>query len=133
MVDDNVGITFRPTDDSLLDSTYVVFDFETTGFNAAGGDQIIEVGAVMLKNGEIIDRFEELIDPMRKLPEKITEITGITDEMLKGKDSEEMVIKRFKEWFKDYPLVAHNAKFDMSFLDMAYKKYNLGEVKKHCN
>lgn len=129
MVDDNVGITFRPTDDSLLDSTYVVFDFETTGFNAAGGDQIIEVGAVMLKNGEIIDRFEELIDPMRKLPEKITEITGITDEMLKGKDSEEMVIKRFKEWFKDYPLVAHNAKFDMSFLDMAYKKYNLGEVK----
>ena len=129
MVDDNIGITFRPSNQSLIDTTFVVFDFETTGFNAAGGDQIIEVGAVMLKDGNIIDRFSELIDPMRPLPEKITEITGINDEMLKGKDSEETVIKRFVEWYKSYPLVAHNAKFDMSFLDMAFKKYNLGEVK----
>ncbi|MDD2377405.1 MAG: PolC-type DNA polymerase III [Bacilli bacterium] len=127
MVDDEVNIIIRPNETNLLDNTYVVFDFETTGFNAGGGDQIIEVGAVKLLNGEIIDKFSELIDPKRLLPNKITELTGITDEMLKGKPSEEEVIKRFIDWFEDYPVVAHNAKFDVSFLEMAYQKYNLGE------
>lgn len=129
MIDDSVDIVLRPNDTVMLDNTYVVFDFETTGFNAGGGDQIIEVGAVLLKNGEILDKFSELINPKRKLPEKITEITGITDLMLESKDDEETVIRRFKDWFKDYPMVAHNAKFDMSFLEMAYKKYNLGVYK----
>ena len=129
MIDDTVDIVIRGNDTVLLDNTYVVFDFETTGFNAGGGDQIIEVGAVMLKDGAIVDRFSELIKPNRPLKSKITEITGITDAMLEGKDSEEEVIKRFIEWFKDYPMVAHNAKFDVSFLEMAYKKYNLGEFK----
>ncbi len=129
MIDDAVDIVIRPNSTILLDNTYVVFDFETTGFNAGGGDQIIEVGAVLLHNGEIIDRFSELIDPKRPLPAKIIEVTSITDEMLVGKDSEEEVIKRFIAWFKDYPMVAHNAKFDMSFLEMAYKKYNLGTIK----
>lgn len=127
MVDDVVNIALRPNDSKLLKNTYVVFDFETTGFNAGGGDSIIEVGAVKICNGEIIDRFDELIDPGRKLPAKITEITNITDEMLQGKPNEEEVIKQFKDWFEDLPMVAHNAKFDVSFLEMAYKKYNLGE------
>ena len=83
---------------------------------------------VKILNGEIIDRFDELINPGRKLPAKITELTNITDEMLKGKETEEKVIKRFKEWYGDLPLVAHNAKFDTSFLSMAYKKYDLGEL-----
>jgi DNA polymerase III subunit alpha, Gram-positive type len=126
MIDDAIDIVLRGNDTVMLDNTYVVFDFETTGFNAGGGDQIIEVGAVLLKDGQIIDKFSELIDPKRKLPTKITEITGITDSMLKGKDDEETVIKRFLEWYKDYPMVAHNAKFDVSFLEMCYKKYNLG-------
>ena len=65
---DEVDIVLRGNDTKLLDNTYVVFDFETTGFNAAGGDSIIEVGAVKLLNGEIIDKFSELIDPKRKLP-----------------------------------------------------------------
>ncbi len=127
MIDDRVDIVLRPTDADLLDSTYVVFDLETTGFNAAGLDSIIEIGAVKIKNGEIIDRFDELIDPERKLPAKITELTNITDAMLKGKDKEDVVVKRFIKWYKDLPMVAHNAKFDVSFLVMAYKKYNLGE------
>ncbi len=127
LIDDTVDIVLRPTEEDLMQSTYVVFDFETTGFNAGGADSIIEVGAVKICNGEIIDRFSELIDPGRKLPQKITEITNITDEMLQGKDNEETVIKRFVEWFNDLPMVAHNAKFDVSFLKMAYKKYDLGE------
>lgn len=126
MVDDDIKIVIRPTEAKLMDETYVVFDFETTGFNAGGGDQIIEIGAVKLYNGEIVDRFSELINPGRKLPSKITEITHITDEMLEGKDTEENAMKRFKDWFSDLPMVAHNAKFDVSFLEMAYQKYDLG-------
>ncbi len=127
MVDDTVNIVTRPIDAPLESSTYCVFDLETTGFNAGGNDSIIEIGAVLIKNGEIIDRFDELIDPKRPLPYKIIEVTNITDDMLKGKDNEENVVKRFLEWAKDYPMVAHNAKFDTSFIEMCYKKYNLGE------
>ena len=127
MIDDSVIIVSRPNDTNLMDNTYVVFDTETTGFNAAGGDQMIEIGAVKIHNGEIIDRFDELINPNRPLPQKITDLTLITDEMLKDKDTEENVTKRFIDWVKDAPMVAHNAKFDISFLEMAYEKYGLGE------
>ncbi len=131
MVDDNVDIVVRPTDDDLIDTTYVVFDLETTGFNAGGADSIIEIGAVKIKNGEILETFDELIDPKRKLPQKIIDLTNITDEMLEGKDDEETVVKRFIDWIggENVPMVAHNAKFDVSFIEMAYKKYNLGEFK----
>ena len=129
MIDDSVNIVLRPTDKVMLDETYVVFDFETTGFNAGGEDSIIEIGAVKIKDGMIIDRYDELINPGRSLPSKIVELTNITDEMLKDKENEENAVKRFIEWFGDCPMVAHNAKFDVSFLEMAYKKYALGEFK----
>jgi len=128
MVDDTVRIVTRPIDLDLQEGTFCVFDVETTGFNAGGADSIIEIGAVLIKNGEIIDRFDELINPGRPLPYKIIELTNITDDMLRDKDDEATVVARFKEWIKDYPLVAHNAKFDTAFLGMAYKKYNLGEL-----
>ena len=126
MIDDKVNIVTRPKDINMLDEEYVVFDFETTGFNAGGQDQIIEIGAVKLKNGEILERYDELINPGRPLPEKITAITNITDEMLKGKRTEEEAIKDFIKWFGNDTMVAHNAKFDVSFLEMCYKKYDLG-------
>ena len=127
LIDDSVNIVLRPSDLKLLETTYVVFDLETTGFNAGGADSIIEIGAVKINNGEIIDRFDELINPGRKLPAKITELTNITDEMLEGKDNEENTVKKFKEWVGNLPMVAHNAKFDVSFIVMAHSKYNLGE------
>ena len=126
LIDDSINIVLRPSDIKLLETTYVVFDLETTGFNAGGTDSIIEIGAVKINNGEIIDRFDELINPGRKLPAKIIELTNITDEMLEGKDNEENAVKRFKEWTGDLPMVAHNAKFDVSFIVMAHSKYNLG-------
>ena len=126
LVDDELRIVVRPTDGSLADSTYVVFDTETTGFNAAGGDQMIEIGAVKLKDGEIIDRFDEFINPGRKLPKKIVDLTCITDEMLADADTEENVTKRFLDWAGNDPMVAHNAKFDISFMEMSMKKYDLG-------
>ncbi len=129
MIDDDVDIVIRPTDKVMLDETFVVFDFETTGFNAGGTDSIIEIGAVKIKNGEILEKYDELINPGRALPTRITEVTNITDEMLKDKDNEENAVKRFIKWFGNCPMVAHNAKFDVSFLEMAYKKYGLGEFK----
>ena len=126
LIDDTVNIVVRPNNGVMLDQTYVVFDFETTGFNAGGADSIIEIGAVKIKDGEILERYDELINPGRPLPQKIIDITNITDAMLEGKDNEENAVKRFIEWFGDCPMVAHNAKFDVSFLEMAYKKYNLG-------
>ncbi|MBR2840258.1 MAG: PolC-type DNA polymerase III [Bacilli bacterium] len=127
LIDDSVDIVLRAKEEDLLKTTYVVFDLETTGFNAAGADSIIEIGAVKICNGEIIDRFDELIDPKRKLPKKITELTSITDDMLKGKPDEEASVKKFKKWTGNLPMVAHNAKFDVSFIKMAHSKYNLGE------
>ena len=126
LIDDTVNIVVRPNKEVMLDQTYVVFDFETTGFNAGGADSIIEIGAVKIKNGEILEKYDELINPGRPLPQKIIDVTNITDDMLEGKDNEENAVKRFIAWFGDCPMVAHNAKFDVSFLEMAYKKYNLG-------
>lgn len=126
LVDDTVNIVVRPSDLELKDSTYVVFDTETTGFNAGGGDQMIEIGAVKICEGNIVDRFDELIDPKRPIPKKITDLTCITDDMVKGKDDEETVTKKFLEWAGDLPMVAHNAKFDISFIEMSMRKYNLG-------
>lgn len=113
---------------SLHEETYIVFDLETTGLKANEGDSIIEIGAVKISDGKIIDRFDELIDPGKPLDSKITEITSITDEMLKGKPKEKETVIKFMNWCKELPLVAHNARFDLSFLEMAYLKYGLGRI-----
>ena len=127
LVDDNVSIVKRPDNTVLLDNTYVVFDLETTGFNAASGDSIIEIGAVKIKNGEILEKYDRLINPGHSIPNRITLVTSINDDMVKDCPNEEETIKDFIEWVKDLPMVAHNAKFDTSFIEMCYKKYNLGE------
>ena len=113
----------------LSEDTYIVFDLETTGLKANEGDSIIEIGAVKIENGKIVDRFDELINPGRLLDPKISEITSITDDMLKGKPNEKDMVIKFMDWCRDYPLIAHNARFDLSFLEMAYLKYDLGKIK----
>lgn len=110
----------------LLEETYVIFDLETTGLDPKDGNSIIEIGAVRVKNNEIIDRFDELIDPWVKLSDEIIRITNITDEMLVGKPKEEEIVKKFITWVGEDILVAHNARFDLSFMKMAYLKYSLG-------
>ena len=81
---------------------------------------MIEIGAVKIKNGEIIDRFDELIDPKRHIPDKITELTLITDAMVSGCRNEEEVTKSFLNWAGILPMVAHNAIFDYSFTSSCY-------------
>ncbi len=128
MCESYLNVCFNPTKDKIDGNTFVVFDTETTGFNAGIGDSMIEIGGVKVHNGEVVDRFDELINPGHHIDEAITKVTDISDDDVKDADNEENVIKRFKEWIEDLPLVAHNAKFDKSMLDMAYYKYNLGTL-----
>jgi DNA polymerase-3 subunit alpha (Gram-positive type) len=128
MSDGNLDIVVNPTDKTIEDATYVIFDTETTGFNAGLNDSMIEIGAVKMKDGAIIENFDELINPGHSIDSEITKLTGITDDMVANCPNEEEVTKRFKEWIGDLPLVAQNAKFDRSMLEMAYHKYNLGSL-----
>ena len=129
MSEDYLNIVYNTKDIKLDDVTFVVFDTETTGFNAGLNDSMIEIGAVKVKNGVITDeRFDELINPGCHIDPVITALTGISDFKVRDADNEENVVKRFKEFIGDNVLVAHNAKFDKSMLDMAYYKYNLGEL-----
>lgn len=128
MVESFLNVCFNANDDLIEDNTFVVFDTETTGFNPGLGDSMIELGAVKVKNGEVVDRFDELINPGHHIDEAITRVTNISDDDVKDADNEENVTKRFKEWIGSLPLVAHNARFDKNILDMAYYKYDLGKL-----
>ncbi|MGE5703733.1 MAG: PolC-type DNA polymerase III, partial [Clostridia bacterium] len=103
---------------------YVVFDTETTGLNAAE-HTIIEIAAVKMRGLEIIDQWTELIDPQLTIGPKTTEITGITNEMLRGKDTLNVVLPRFKEFAGDAVLVAHNADFDRGFINACAKRIGM--------
>ncbi len=130
LVDDGVPIAYNAAHRLLEEETYVVFDVETTGLSAVY-DTIIELAAVKVKGGEIIDKFEAFANPHRPLSATIIELTGITDDMLQDAPDVVDVIRDFREWIGDDILVAHNASFDMGFLNVAYKK--LLEVEKAKN
>jgi len=128
MSDDILEIVSNANDRDIYSETYVIFDTETTGFNPGLHDTMIEIGAVKMKNGEVIDRFDQLIDPGVPIDSEITELTGITNSMVQGKLNEEAATKNFKDWVGDAVLVAHNAKFDRNMLENAYYKYGLGTL-----
>lgn len=105
-------------------STYIVFDIETTGLSSIN-DMITEIGAVKIVNNEIVDRYNQLVNPQRPIPEFITKLTGITDEMVKDMPIIDEVILEFNKFIKDDVLVAHNAPFDIGFIRQNMKKLNL--------
>ncbi len=127
LVDDGVPIAYNDANRLLADETYVVFDVETTGLSAVY-DTIIELAAVKVRGGEIIDRFESFANPHQSLSATIIDLTGITDDMLTDAPNVDEVLAKFKEWIGDDILVAHNASFDMGFLNVGFKKH-LGEEK----
>jgi DNA polymerase III subunit alpha, Gram-positive type len=128
LVDDGVPITYNDADRLLETDTYVVFDVETTGLSAVY-DTIIELAAVKVKEGEIIDRFESFANPHHRLSATTINLTGITDDMVQNAPEVGEVLQRFHEWAEDSILVAHNASFDMGFLNVGYKKIGLEKAK----
>ena len=97
-----------------MSSDYAVIDFETTGLSA-DYCRVIEVAAVIVRDGEVADSFVQLMHPGHRLPFFITDLTGITDEMLKGKPSPEKVMPELMQFLGERPCIAHNASFDSRF------------------
>jgi len=124
LVDDGVPIAYNPKDISLEDATYVVFDVETTGLSAVY-NTIIELAAVKIHNGEIVDRFESFANPHHRLSATTINLTGIIDEMVQDAPEIDIVLRKFAEWTGDGILVAHNASFDVGFINVGYQKAGL--------
>ncbi|NLD83142.1 MAG: PHP domain-containing protein, partial [Clostridiales bacterium] len=110
--------------DLPLDTPIIVLDFETTGLNTAK-DRIIEIGAVKMAHGQVVDSFGELVNPGMLLPEKITEITHITDQMLRDKPTAAELLPRLLAFMDGCPIAAHNAKFDCAVLESELKRLHL--------
>ena len=106
-----------------IDTTYCVLDLETTGFSAIT-EKITEVGIMKIKNNEIIDQFSCFVNPQKHIPQRVTEVTHITDDMVKEAETIEQVFPKIIAFIKDSVLVAHNAPFDLGFLKQNAK--NLG-------
>lgn len=113
-VDDLGDLAVDSKGQSLRDD-YVVFDIETTGFHSEK-DRIIEIGAVKVCNGKITDTFSEFVNPERPIPYKITQLTTITDDMVKDAGTIEEILPKFLKFCQDSVLVAHNAGFDTGFI-----------------
>ncbi len=128
LVDDGMAITFNDAHTPLKDATYVVFDIETTGLSAIY-DKVIELSAVKMQNNNVIDQFEEFIDPGFHLSDKTTNLTSITDDMVKGSKPEEDVFKLFRKFCGDAIIVGHNVTFDVGFMNVGYKRHGMEEIK----
>lgn len=123
LVDDGVPIVLNG-EGKTLDDSFVVFDIETTGFSSEN-DSIIEIGAVKIEDGKIIDRFNEFVNPNRAIPYEITELTGINNDMVKDAEDIASILPRFMDFIGDSIVVAHNASFDTSFIMKNCKRLGL--------
>lgn len=122
-MDDTVPAVFGDKNISF-DDEFVIFDIETTGLSAQT-EAITEIGAVIVKDGKITGTFDTFVNPERPIPQNITQLTGITDEMVKDAPKIEAALKSFYDFAKNRVLVAHNAPFDISFIKAAAIKLKM--------
>ena len=127
IVEDRVPIVYNEVEMDLSEATYVVFDVETTGLSAIYND-LIQVAASKMYKGNIVAEFDEFINPGHPLSAFTTELTGITDEHVKNAKSLVQVLKEFQEFCKDTVLVAHNATFDVGFMNANYERHGLPRI-----
>ena len=113
-VDDTAKAIFG-SDKASFDDEFIVFDIETTGLSPLNC-KITEIGAVLVKNNEVLERFQTFVDPETTIPAEIVKLTGITDEMVKGAPKDSEAVANFIKFIGDRMLIAHNASFDMSFI-----------------
>ena len=123
LVDDLTDIAVNE-DSQTLDDTFVVFDIETTGFSSVK-DKIIEIGAVKVENGKIVSRYSTFVNPEVPIPFEITKLTSITDAMVIDAPKIENVLPEFMEYVGDAVLVAHNAGFDVGFIEENCKRLGI--------
>ena len=128
MVEPVLNIVYNPIDVSIEHATYVAFDLETTGLSVIH-DGITEFGAVKIKNGEVIDRMQKFINPGKTISSRISSLTNITNEMVKNEPTIDEVLPEIMEFFGDCILVAHNASFDVGFLNENLRRNNMSEIK----
>ncbi|WP_121626624.1 3'-5' exonuclease [Poseidonibacter antarcticus] len=112
---------------SIDEQCFCIVDIETNGSSVKKGDQIIELGAVKYKNGEIIDKFESLVYA-KEIPPYIQTVTNITPSMLEDAPNLESVLKEFKLFLEDDVFVAHDIKFDYNYISESFEKYDLGRL-----
>lgn len=110
---------------------YIVVDLETTGLDPNKGCEIIEIGITEIKNNNIIRNYSRFVKPEVKIPYFITEITNITNEMVENEESIEIVLPRFRKYIGDRTIIAHNAKFDLKFLNYYLEKLSLDPINNH--
>ncbi|WP_135547226.1 PolC-type DNA polymerase III [Paenibacillus cymbidii] len=127
VVDDGVPIVIHPDERIMKDATYVVFDIETTGLSVLN-NKIIELAGVKMKDGKEIDRFATFIDPHERIPYHISQLTNITDDMVRGAPELAEKLPEFLAFVGDAVLVAHNARFDIGFIQENAKRLGLPPV-----
>ncbi len=122
--DEDVTVTRGETQQMLRDATFVILDIETTGLSVLY-DTLIEIAAVKIKGETIIGEFSSLIDPKKPISKFTSELTGITNQMVKGQPGIDKVLREFHDFSKDTILVAHNADFDLGHIYHNYKEYGI--------
>ena len=115
----------------FFDDEYVVVDLETTGLSPFNGDEIIEIGVTEIKGNEILRNYSRLIKPIAFIPSHITEITNITNDMVEDALTIEDVLPKFRNYIGDRTIIAHNAKFDVGFLNFYLDKMGLKPIEKY--